>query len=165
MVIFTAKLTRKKLAAIVIAIAAILIAVICLAPGFEWEAARTSAGGMRLADISKNISSNEDRISFLNRCGWEVEEEPVDVQNIVIPKEFDEVYKQYNEIQKLQGYDLMKYRGKSATMYTYLIKNYITDEEGVAANLLIYKDKVIGGDVCSKRLDGFMHGLMRPGQR
>ena len=39
------------------------------------------------------------------------------------------------------------------------IENYPGQAEGVRANILVYKNKVIGGDVCSVELDGFMHGF------
>ena len=32
----------------------------------------------------------------------------------------------------------------------------------IRANLLVYDGVVIGGDVCSVALDGFMHGFERP---
>ena len=42
----------------------------------------------------------EERLSFLSQFGWEVEEEPAEVKEVVIPEEFDDVYNQYNVIQK-----------------------------------------------------------------
>ena len=35
-------------------------------------------------------------------------------------------------------------------------------EDAVYANLLIYKNRVVGADVCSAKLEGFMHGLAKP---
>ena len=58
-----------------------------------------------------------------------------------------------------QGCDLSKYAGKRCKRYTYVIENYPGQAEGVRANILVYKNKVIGGDVCSVELDGFMHGF------
>ena len=46
--------------------------------------------------------------------------------------------------------------------YTYEITNYPTGETGILANLLIYKNTVIGGEVLSPQLDGFLHGLAMP---
>ena len=39
------------------------------------------------------VKSNEDRISFLSGFGWTVDSEPYEVMEVVIPSEFDEVYK------------------------------------------------------------------------
>ena len=46
--------------------------------------------------------------------------------------------------------------------YTYEITNYPTGRTGILANLLIYKNTVIGGEVRSPQLDGFLHGLAMP---
>ena len=86
----------------------------------------------------------------------------VEFMEVQIPQEFDEVYAKYNEIQTAQGMDLTKYQGKRVMRYTYSIKNYPSGEEGVCANMLVYKNKLIAGDVCSPKLDGFMHGLSMP---
>ena len=77
-----------------------------------------------------------------------------------IPKEFDDVFTNYNAIQKTQGCNLEKYAGKRCKRYTYVVTNYPGQTDNVRANILVYKDKVIGGDVCSLELGGFMHGFV-----
>jgi len=57
---------------------------------------------------------------------------------------------------------LTKCAGKRVKRYTYEITNYPTGESGVQANLLIYKNTVVGGEVLSAQLDGFLHGLTMP---
>ena len=42
------------------------------------------------------------------------------------------------------------------------MKNYPDSSEEVRINLLVYQGKVIGGDVSSTQLDGFIQGLARP---
>ena len=84
---------------------------------------------------------------------------------LIIPPEFDEVYEKYNAIQKEQGFDLTKYQGKRVKRWTYAIKNYpgyAADSGCIHANLLVYEGQVIGGDVCSVELNGFMHGFDYP---
>jgi hypothetical protein len=108
----------------------------------------------------KNIKTNEDRIAFLKLFGWEVEQEAVEVAEVIIPLEFDSVYQKYNEIQSGEGLNLEKYKGKSVRKYTYLVRNYEYDGS-VYANLLIYKDRVIGGDICSAKQNGFIHGFSK----
>ena len=51
---------------------------------------------------------------------------------------------------------------KGVKSNTYEITNYPTGETGILANLLIYKNTVIGGEVLSPQLDGFLHGLAMP---
>ncbi len=108
----------------------------------------------------KNIVTNQDRISFLKKYGWEVEAEAKEVVDITIPINFDPIYEKYNQLQISEGLDLEKYKGKTVKKYTYLVNNYEYDGV-VLANLLIYKEKVIGGDISSASVDGFLHGFTK----
>lgn len=115
------------------------------------------------ADMTVNFSASteEERMNFIAQTGYTVEPDPVSVNEIQIPENFDEVYTQYNELQKNDGFDLSSYHGCTVKKWTYKVTNYPDHEnsDDVRLTLLVYKDKVIGGDVCSVALDGFMHGL------
>ena len=104
----------------------------------------------------KNVSSNKDRIAFLESFGWQVDSEPVYSAEITLPEEFDDIYSEYNKLQKKIGLDLEKYKGEKAKKYTYAVKNA---EESALATLIIYKSRVIGGDVSSASVDGFQYCL------
>ncbi len=109
---------------------------------------------------TKGIVTGDLRSQFLEDIGLTVEENDYDYKEITIPKEFDDVYNQYNELQKQDGFDLKKYAGKTVDKFTYTVKRYPGYEnEKVYANLLIYKGKVIGGDISTARVDGFMKNL------
>ena len=161
MLIYTAKLTKTKLALFVGAVFLVLLLIIAAVSSLKThDAAGTAA--LTVSEVSfKNIRDNGDRIAFLNAFGWEVGADPVAIEEVVIPEEFDGVYAQYNELQRYQGLDLEKYRGKTAKRYTYEVTNYPGNEDNVVANLLIYKNRVIGGDVCSTEYRGLMHGFER----
>ena len=61
-------------------------------------------GGRRtIFDTSRE---NEQRIDFLKQFGWEVEQEPVSIEEIVIPQQFNQVYERYNELQKHKEWTL-----------------------------------------------------------
>lgn len=114
-------------------------------------------------DISyatKNIYSNDDLIIFLNSFGWEVEPQPIEIVEIIIPLEFGEVYTNYNAIQKSQGLDLSKYKGQNCKRYSYYVLNYPSEFSDVRANILVYNDEIIGGDISLIRIDGFMHNFI-----
>lgn len=100
-------------------------------------------------------------LEFISSFGWEVINEPDDVREVIIPVEFDDVYRNYNEIQISQGYDLEKYAGERVKKWSFTITNYPEYEECdyIKINILVFEGKVIGGDVCSVKLDGFMHGF------
>lgn len=110
--------------------------------------------------INYKATNSKERLSFISQFGWEVSSEPWEVAEIIIPQEFDDVYNNYNEIQLRQNCDLSEYRGERVKRWTYIIKNYPGYSETdtcVRINLLIFDGIVIGGDVSSTELSGFMH--------
>ena len=80
---------------------------------------------------------------------------------MIIPEIFDSVYQKYNELQRAQEFDLTRYQGRRVKRWTYEVKNYPDYEGTVVANLLIYNNTIIGGDIASNALDGFMQGFRR----
>lgn len=105
--------------------------------------------------------TQEERIAFLKNFGWEVDGTPLEITEVMIPEEFDPVYEKYNAMQKEESFDLTKYKGKRVKRYTYSIVNYPEYDGPVVANILVYQKKIIGGDICSLALDGFMHGFAK----
>ncbi len=118
--------------------------------------------GRDALSVSVPLSEDSDvaRSKFLAGYGWEISTVPTEVQDVMIPYEFQGVYVTYNRLQQAQGFDLTPFAGKTVKRYTYTIINY-PGEQSARANLLMYRGKVIGGDVCSVALDGFMHGFDR----
>ncbi len=104
-----------------------------------------------------------DRADYAKSLGYTVSADSEAVRNIVIPAVFGNVYENYNTMQKECGFDLSLYKGEDAVQYTYSITDY-TDESGstldnIRMNLIVVGGKIIGGDICSAELDGFMTGL------
>lgn len=115
--------------------------------------------------ICLKANNSEERIAFLSQYGWEFSKDPVEVSEVIIPAEFDKTYEEYNKIQKSQDFNLESYKGMRVKRWTYEIKNYSgysSDSGCIRANILIYDGLVIGGDVCSVELNGFMHGFEKP---
>jgi hypothetical protein len=156
--IFTARVNRKRVVAGVTAL--VLLCGTALAVGNL--SAQRSVGVSASTSVPKKIKSNEDRLAYLESFGWQVETQPVSVEELLIPEEFDESYQEYLALQSSQGFDLTQYQGKRVKRYTYQITNYPTGETGVQAALLIYKNTVVGGEVLSPKLNGFLHGLEMP---
>lgn len=160
MFIWTARLRRGKLIA-----GAAAVLVLCGAVALVGGA--LSARGVDAVSPApaspKGIKTNEDRVAYLESYGWQVSAEPVAVEELIIPQEFDETYDQYLALQSGQGFDLTKYKGKRVKRYTYEVTNYPTGESNVQAGLLIYKNTVVGGEVLSSQLGGFIQGLSMPG--
>ena len=161
MLIVTAKLPRRTLALGGI-LAALALCVGTLLPSFSAAVPAAGESSTLSAPSPKKIRSNEDRIKYLGAYGWEVSPEPIATQELLIPEEMDESYTEYLSLQSQQGFDLSKYAGKRLKRYTYEIYNYPSGETGVQANLLLYRNTVVGGEVLSPQLNGFMHGLAMP---
>lgn len=157
MFILSFKASRKTFFA---SFVGLLILIAVLAAAF-WPNSADNADETGRALINA-AGNNDQRVVFLKQFGWEIDTNSFEVEEVRIPEVFEEVYNNYNEIQKKQGYDLTKHAGKRVKRYTYAVLNYPNGINGVRANLLVYKNKVIGGDICSVALDGFMHGFDVP---
>ena len=104
------------------------------------------------------LDSDEKRREYIAGLEISLSQEPAVVRNIIIPSQFSDVYSRYNDLQKQAGFDLWSYRGEYAVQYSYKATGFENDT--VKVNLILYKDKLIGGDISSTRLDGFMTGLV-----
>ena len=151
--------TIKFFAVICLALTA-LIALIVFVPVYSTDGTSQMVGATVNYNYDK-IKSNEDRINFLKQFGWEVDPQAIKEQQVVIPKEFDKIFAEYNEIQRRQGLDLSSFKKKNVMRYTYLVTNYPDYEGEVYVNILVYRNTVIGGDVCSADVSGFVHGFER----
>ena len=158
MFIYSLRASTLKFFAVVCVALTTLITLIVFIPGYNGDdlVNISTSGGVEI-NYDK-IKTEEDRKKFLGQFGWEVGGEPTESAEVTIPKEFDKVFGGYNEIQKRQGLDLSKYKGKKVMRYTYEVTNYGVEGK-VYANILVYRNKVIGGDVCSADVTGFIHGF------
>ena len=154
MFIVTARVPKKRLlAGIATVLCCCAAAVLILALGGRAVTASAEV---------KRIRTNDDRLSYLSGLGWQVSSEPLAAEELLIPETFDNSYDSYLALQSDQGFDLTQYCGKRVKRYTYQILNYPTGEEQVQVALLIYKNRVIGGQVQSSS-GSFLHGLAMPG--
>jgi len=154
MFIYTAKLEKRKAILAVLLLAALICGVILIA-GVRSAAAKEAGA------LSAIVKTNEQRVQYLQTLGWEVDPEPLETQSIRIPREFNDVYETYNQLQLEQGFDLRDYCGMEATRYTYKVINYAESDDFVVADLIVCQNELIAGDIQSAALDGFMIGLQR----
>ena len=152
MLIWTLKFDRKKAAFWVVMAALVLIGIVLLLGARGGNVRRTDAGG------PSSAKSEKARVAYLADCGWTVESPALKSETVLIPKNFSPVFEEYNELQKQQGFDLSRYAGKEVTVYTYRVLNG-TLGENVLASVYVSGGSMIGGDVHSTALDGFMCGL------
>ncbi len=155
MFVYNVKASTLKFIAVICAALISLTLIVLLVPEYT---PRTTAA---IARVNKEytfdrIKTNEDRIKFLGQFGWKVDPEPTEEVTMKIPAEFDRVMSSYNELQKKEGLDLSKYRGREVTRYSYNVTNYPEYGGKVTASVIIYKHRVIGGDVSSSDVEGFI---------
>ena len=152
MMVMTAKVDMKKVIAILAAVAVLIIGLIALL-GDKDDSAPTAAAAA--------VTTNDDRVKFLNDLGWEVSTSPTESSQVRIPKESSDVFDRYNALQKSQGYDLSAYAGKNVMRYVYKVENYPNATEPVYATLLIHKNQVIGGDITDTAAKGMIQALKK----
>lgn len=155
MFIYSIKASSVKFFGVIALSVAALITLIAFIPEYEPTMAGTYYSEVGAICYDK-IKTEEDRIAFLKQFGWEVEPAPVEEVNVTIPTEFDRIFTGYNELQKQQGLDLSKYKRKQAVRYTYKITNYEGYDGTVYANIIVFRNKVIGGDICTADVSGFV---------
>ncbi|MBE6631477.1 MAG: DUF4830 domain-containing protein [Ruminococcaceae bacterium] len=158
MFVYSLKGSTVKFFCILLLSVLTLTALIVFVPQYQPTAANTLYLSNENINYSK-IRSNDDRIAFLAQFGWTVNEKAVEEQEVTIPDEFDSVFLGYNDIQRQQGLDLSKYKKKKMMRYTYEITNYDGYKGTVYANMLVYRNKVVGGDICSEDINGFVTGF------
>jgi hypothetical protein len=159
MFVYSLRASTLKFFAVVCVALTALITMITFIPSYDGgELGYITTGKEEKINYDK-IKTEEDRVGFLSQFGWSVKGAPIEVAEITVPSEFDKIFTGYNEIQKRQGLDLSKYKNKTVTRYTYEISNYDGAEGKVYANILVYRNKVIGGDICSADTNGFIHGF------
>ena len=151
MLIMTTKVDKRKL---LIAAVAVVAAIALLAALGGGDSAPTAS-----MSTAPAADTNDARVKFLTDLGWEVTPSPTESGEIRIPKAGDQVFDRYNELQKSQGYDLNKYAGKKVMRYVCQINNFPDAKEPVYATVLVYKDRIIGGDITDTTPGGRVQGF------
>lgn len=151
MMVMTAKVNLKKVLIGLLAAAAVILALILLLGDHD---SRPAAAGA--------VSNNDARVEFLKSFGWEVTTSPADSGQVKIPAGASQVFDRYNDLQKSQGYDLTPYAGKAVMRYVYKINNYPGATDPVYATVLVYQNKVIGGDVTDTSATGVIRSFRFP---
>ena len=112
------------------------------------------AVGTYYTEINNTFSFTD----FFRQFHIEINEMPVQEINVQIPETFNNVYEHYNALQKTQGFDLSSYKGETVKRYTFDVLNHKGTDE-VKANILVFGDRIIAGDLCTYLLDGNMTAL------
>ena len=176
MFIYSFKASSIKFFGIICVALAALIALVAFVPAYAGGnlgggtgggvavGAPEAESGVTVSYRYDKVKSADNAAGFLGQFGWIVDAGSAEAQEVTIPAEFDKVFAGYNELQKAQGLDLSKYKKKTVTRYTFTVTNYDGYDGTVYANVLVYRNRVIGGDICSADVSGFIHGFERPAE-
>ena len=82
MLIWTARVSKKTKAVVAVILAGILLAAVILLAG------RSGAGGTA---SEWRLATNTDRVAYLESLGWQVEEEPVETLQFLLPEKLEEL--------------------------------------------------------------------------
>lgn len=155
MFIWTTHFSKKKALLALAAAAAIIVLLILL------FGRRESAEAP--ADLPR-LTTNEERLAYLQSFGWELEAEPLETLQFLLPETLNEPYLTYNKMQEEQGFDLTGCAGKQIARYTYAVTNYPGRPLGVQANLYVCEEYPAAGDILCPGENGFQQGLAFPSQ-
>ncbi|MBQ7319587.1 MAG: DUF4830 domain-containing protein [Clostridia bacterium] len=162
MFVYSVRATTIKFFAVICVALATLITVIAVLPTAVEDTAQVGADGegeaVQVISYEK-VKSAEDAARFLAQFGWEVNVSDVEEVGAKLPATFDKILTAYNELQMRQGLNLSKYKNKEITRYTFEVNNYPGADGPVLANVLVYRNRVIGGDLCSADVTGFVTGF------
>lgn len=140
---------RKLLPAAVIVLVIAVGAVLLLSRGRGKGAERVYPG------------SNEGRVAYLEKLGWQVEPEPLETLQIKLPADL-KGYEDYLALQTEQGLPFADCGGKVVCRYTYRVTNYPGGRRDAQVNLLQCDGAVVAGDVVLLGEDGGVFGLEFP---
>ena len=152
MMIVTARFSRKKAALATLAFGLVCAVLILLA-------GRTPPSENSLPP---SLASPQECVTYLTSLGWEVQPEPVETLQFLLPKVLEEPYLSYNALQLTQGFDLTDCCGKQISRLTFCVTNYPGHPENVQANLYLCEDTLVAGDILCVGEGGFQVDLEYP---
>lgn len=115
-------------------------------------------GTVFLFAFSGKVSSPEEACrTFLEAQGWQTAGDYT-AESVILPQQGDRVWAQYLALQRENGFSMDAFCGEEVRRYAFTIENH-PKGKNVQANLYWYDSRIIGGDIMSPALDGFMHGL------
>lgn len=101
------------------------------------------------------------RQAWLEKLGWQVAEEPLEVLQLELPRPLDEPWTAYAQAQERQGLPFSAFSGRSVQRITYRVENHPTAPDA-QLNLFLCGEEIIGGDVFLPGPEGFQTNLTFP---
>ena len=149
MFVVSVKTTRKRLSA------ALLCAVLLL------TVLTASVLAPQPADVAVAVAAGteEQQLLYLRSLGYEADETPLSVQEICLPDEENSTTEAYQKLQKDAGFDLSAYAGKRVKCWSWAVQS--DSLKNATAHLLVYEEKLIGGDILPNEAGADMRPLTK----
>lgn len=92
--------------------------------------------------VTLRAGDEADVERFLTSCGYS---SPAFLfqHEITVPKNWNDIYTEYNELQRQQGFDLVPYKGKTAVEYEYFV------DDTLNASVLVSENRIIAAHVAN----------------
>ena len=133
MTVWKIKLSPRWRIAVCVAMLAIFTALcVVSAMGAMTDKEETASGA--------SVKNEQAAADYLRAVGEE-DAAQLSCERITIPEQFDEVYEEYNGMQRQSGFELSEYKGKDALRFTFAL----TRHDASYAVLLVRDCAVIGG--------------------
>jgi len=145
-------ITRRRMALMSLALGLVIGSALLLAGCF---------GGDKETEVI-TAATNEERVAYLEALGWQVEPQPIETLDLQLPEKLEGEWDAYAKLQKGQGLPFSEFAGQAVKRYTYTVSNYPEIPQGVQANLYLWGDQIIGGDVIFTGQGGFQTDLAFP---
>ena len=145
-------ITRRRMALMSLALGLVIGSALLLAGCF---------GGDKETEVI-TAATNEERVAYLEALGWQVEPQPIETLDLQLPETLEGEWDAYAKLQKGQGLPFSEFAGQAVKRYTYTVTNYPEIPQGVQANLYLWGDQIIGGDVIFTGQGGFQTDLAFP---
>ena len=145
-------ITRRRMALMSLALGLVIGSALLLAGCF---------GGDKETEVI-TAATNEERVAYLEALGWQVEPQPIETLDLQLPEKLEGEWDAYAKLQKGQGRPFSEFAGQAVKRYTYTVTNYPEIPQGVQANLYLWGDQILGGDVIFTGQGGFQTDLAFP---
>lgn len=145
-------ITRRRMALMSLALGLVIGSALLLAGCF---------GGNKETEVI-TAATNEERVAYLEALGWQVEPQPIETLDLQLPEKLEGEWDAYAKLQKGQGLPFSEFAGQAVKRYAYTVTNYPEIPQGVQANLYLWGDQIIGGDVIFTGQGGFQTDLAFP---
>lgn len=145
-------ITRRRMALMSLALGLVIGSALLLAGCF---------GGNKETEVI-TAATNEERVAYLEALGWQVEPQPIETLDLQLPEKLEGEWDAYAKLQKGQGLPFSEFAGQAVKRYTYTVTNYPEIPQGVQANLYLWGNQIIGGDVIFTGQGGFQTDLAFP---